>query len=183
MTRMAQAESPATVRRWRLLRPHALRPGQFLAALGMLAAWLVLLAGAALLLDYWPIALFCALVLAGTVAGFWHATRHALDGETVALHADGTVEVRVARGQAESCHRFAAAWLRVEHGPAGVRLCSSGSRVLVGTQIGAAIRPALAAELRAALRAADVLQERDGVVQPRQPNAPAPWPTSKAPLP
>jgi uncharacterized membrane protein len=180
---MAQTDSPATVRRWQLLRPHALRPAQFLAALGMLAAWLVLLAGAALLLDYWPIALFCALALAGMVAGFWHAARHALDGETVALHADGTVEVRVALGQSESCHRFTAAWLHVEHGPAGVRLCSSGARLLVGTQVGAAARQALAAELRAALRAADARRGPDGVVQPRQPSAPAPWPTSRAPLP
>lgn len=180
---MPQACSSRPVRRWRLLRPHALRPGQFLLALGLLAAWLVLLAGAALLLAYWPIALCCALVLAGTVAGFWHAARHALDGETVALHADGTVEVRVARGPSESCHRFAAAWLRVEHGPAGVRLCSRGERVLVGTQLAAAARPPLAAELRAALRAADAVQVPEGTVQPRQPSAPAPWPTSRAPLP
>ena len=149
-----QAISIEPVRRWRLLRPHALRPGQFGVALGLLAAWLLLLAAAALGLGYWPVALFCVLVLGATVTGFWHAAWHALDGETIALHADGTVEVRVARGMALSRHRFAAAWLRVEQVPAGVRLSSHGRRVLVGTQVGQATRQRLARELRAALCAA-----------------------------
>lgn len=121
----------------------------------------------------------------GVVAGLWHAARHALDGETVALHPDGTLEVRVARGTSDACHRFTAAWLRVEHGAAGVRLCASGARVLVGTQVGGAARQALAAELRAAMRAVEAVQnpEAAGRVQPRQPSPPAPWPTSSAPLP
>lgn len=139
------------VRRWRLLRPHALRPSHFTVALMLLGAWLVLLAVAAFMLGYWPVALFCMLVLVATVIGFWHAASHALDGETVALHADGTVEVRVARGQTERYLRFSAAWMRVEHRPNGVHLSSHGQRVLVGTQAGAAARRALALELGAAL--------------------------------
>ena len=143
----------APLHSWWLLRPHALRPGQFFAVLGAIATWLLLVAGVALALGYWPVAWCCALALAAAVAGFVQAARHALDGEQVHLHADGSLEVWSMRGSACRCERLPVAWLRVEADEAGLRLSSSGRRVCVGTQLGAAARARFACELRAALRA------------------------------
>ncbi|RCW72499.1 DUF2244 domain-containing protein [Pseudorhodoferax soli] len=148
---MAQ-QAGAPLHSWRLLRPHALRPCQFFGALGAIAAWLLLVAGVALGLGYWPVALCCALALAAAVAGFVHAARHALDGEQVHLHADGSLEVWSMRGSARQCQRLPVAWLRVEADHAGLRLSSGGRRVCVATQLGAVARARFAAELRAALR-------------------------------
>lgn len=144
---------PPPLHSWRLLRPHALRPRQFFGVLGAIAAWLALVAGVALGLGYWPVALCCALVLAAAAAGFVHAARHALDGEQVHLHADGSLEVWSACGSALRCQRLPAAWLRVQADATGLRLSSPGRQVRVATQLGAAARGRFAAELRAALRA------------------------------
>lgn len=141
------------LRSWLLLRPHALTPRQFFAALGVLAAWMALAGTTALLLGFWPVTLACLLALAATTAGFVHAARHALDGERIVLLADGTLEVRVLRGTREECHRLPAAWLRVEHGEHALRLACHGRRLAVGTQLRAAGRAALAQELRQALTA------------------------------
>jgi uncharacterized membrane protein len=143
---------------WKLLRNRALAPRQFCGCLLAVAGVQALFGVVAWAVGYWPVALFCVLVLMGAVAAFLHHAGHVLDGEHVSLLPEGAVEVRVVCGARETRYRFASSWLRIERAARiGSRpalwIASGRQRVLVGRHLSASRCAAFEAELRQALRA------------------------------
>ncbi len=87
-------------------------------------------------------------------AAFWVSWRHAGDAETITL-AERNLRVEHRNGRLVEHAAFRAEWVRVEpeHGEGSLlELSGQGQRVRVGRYIRPELRPALARELRLALR-------------------------------
>ena len=97
---------------------------------------------------------FAALELVAVAAAFLMYARHAADGERIRL-ADGRLVVeQETAGRVRRCE-FAREWVRVEPQGSGGRLIEvrgGGQSVTVGRHVRSDLRPALAREIRRALR-------------------------------
>jgi uncharacterized membrane protein len=142
------------VLRWVLRRNCALSPRQMLAVYGGLSALSLVIAlffwmhGAPLVLPFAGLEVL-AFGIALLVCG-----RHAADNETLTLQ-DGLLQVEHHHGRRTHRAVFRALWVRVEpaHGDHSlVELSGQGQRAHVGRYLQPQARPALARELRQALR-------------------------------
>ncbi len=142
------------VLRWVLCRRNTLSPRQLIAAMTAVGAVSLSIAlffwlrGATLVLPFAGIELF------GLAAALLVHARHAGDHETLTLR-EGVLEVAHQHGTRTNRTEFRACWVRVEpeHGDASlVELTGQGRRAHVGRYLAPHQRPALAQELRQALR-------------------------------
>jgi uncharacterized membrane protein len=139
---------------WRLKRNCSLTPQQacwfflLLCALSMSVGLFFWLQGATLVLA------FTALELAAVAIAFLLYARHAADGECIRLERERLVIELETAGQLQRTE-FARDWVRIappaRHGSL-IELCAGGRSVQVGRFLRAELRPALAREIRQALR-------------------------------
>lgn len=97
---------------------------------------------------------FALLELVAVGAAFWVYARHATDGERIVLHGDHLVVELESGGRVERAE-FNREWVRVE--PKGgdgslIEVSGQGRSVRVGRHLRPELRPALAREIRYALR-------------------------------
>ena len=97
---------------------------------------------------------FALLELVAVGAAFWVYARHATDGERIVLHGDHLVVELKSGGRVERAE-FNREWVRVE--PKGgdgslIEVSGQGRSVRVGRHVRPELRPALAREIRYALR-------------------------------
>ena len=150
----AKSRSGDGLVQWRLKRHCALRPSQLawfylsLCVLSLSIAGFCWNQGATLVLP------FAALELSVVGALFLVYARHVGDGEQIELHgAQLVIELETA-GRTERAE-FNRAWVRVEprHGNGSlIELSGQGRSVHVGRHVRPELRPALAREIRLALR-------------------------------
>ncbi len=148
------AEAPAL--QWSIRRNCSLTPAQLLRFyLGMSAvslgiASLFWFMGAHLVM---PFAWLELMLLGGALLVY---ARHASDGEKITLRGSVLVVEREHGGQTERTE-FAREWVRVEPSSGDgslIEVSGQGRRVVVGRHLRPQLRPALARELRLALRSA-----------------------------
>ena len=139
---------------WRLKRHCALRPAQLgwfylsLCALSLTIAGFFWFQGATMVMP------FAWLELAVVGAFFLAYARHAGDGEKIELRGGQLVVELETAGRTERAE-FNRAWVRVEphHGNGSlIELSGQGRSVQVGRHVRPELRPALAREIRLALR-------------------------------
>ena len=141
---------------WRLVRKCAVMPAQ----LGWIAGWLcVLSVGIAVFFWMFSVHLVTLFVLLEVlVVGFAFAMygRHAADGERISLQGSRLVVERESAGKLERAE-FDRSRVRVEPKTGDrslITLSAQGRTVEVGRYVRPELRPALASEIRMALRAA-----------------------------
>lgn len=137
---------------WLLKSNCSLRPSQLLAAYAGLCAISLAVAG----FMWWQGARYVLpfasleLVLVGLALAVYAA--HAADHERIELRG-GRLTIEVCRGARAERVEFDAAWVRVEFEGTGlIALTGAGRRAWMGRHVRPEWRPALADELRAALR-------------------------------
>jgi len=139
---------------WRFVRGGSFAPRQ------LLLVWVVLCAVSLVFgLAFWHLGAPGVLPFAGAEGlllglAFWVAARHARDAETITLAAH-ELQVEHRCGRRLERADFRAEWVRIEpaHGETSlVELTGQGRRMRVGRYLRPELRPALAHELRAALR-------------------------------
>lgn len=152
--RFAAVDEQAT--QWRLQRNCSLTPQQ--------SGWFFLLLCVLSLsvgLFFWsqgatPVLLFTAVELAALGIAFLLYARHAADGECIRLERERLVVELETAGRLQRTE-FARSGVRVQT-PAGpgslIELCAGNRSVAVGRYLRAELRPALAREIRQALRTA-----------------------------
>lgn len=146
-------QPPEGPRAWRLKRNCALRPRQYLAAMGLLMGLSALVAVACWIRGLWLVPVFCALELVAIGVAALAYARHAIDGEIVAFTDDGHLRVEVDRGRWHASHLFEPWRVRLVRTDAGeLWLHHGGTRIPVGGHASPAVRDAFDAELREALR-------------------------------
>lgn len=134
---------------WRLKRNCALRPGQYLAAMGLLMGISALVAIACWIRGIWLVPVFCCIELTAVSAAALAYARHAIDGETVVLVGNREVRVDVDRGLRHDRYVLPAQGLRLIRDEDGaLYLRQGGTRLQVGAHAPAAVREAFAADLR-----------------------------------
>lgn len=154
-------DSPAG---WRfdLRRNVSITPRQLLAAYLLLCAVSLAVAAGFWLHGAGMVVVFTAIELVALAVALLVVARHAGDREVVTLTArELAVEQRVGPGVTHT--RFRAEWVRIE--PAAddgslVELSGEGRRVCIGRHVRPELRPALAQELRRALRLARAIEHR-----------------------
>lgn len=154
-------ESPAG---WRfdLRRNVSITPRQLLLAYLLLCAVSLAVATGFWLHGAGMVVVFTAIELVALAAALLVVARHAGDREILTLTTgELAVEQRVGPGVVHT--RFRAEWVRVE--PAAddgslVELSGEGRRVRIGRHVRPELRPALAQELRRALRLARAIEHR-----------------------
>ncbi len=100
---------------------------------------------------------FALLELSAVAAALLVYARHAVDGERIALHGAQLVVELEKGGRVERCE-FNRDWVRVEpknDDGSLIELSGQGRRVQIGRFLRPELRPALAREIRNALRAAN----------------------------
>lgn len=157
------------LQRWRMRRNCALTPRQTAAGYAALCALLLPIGTAWWWLGYPLVAAFTLAELLAAAALLLCHARHAVDSETLALHADGRllVEQRVADRVQLSCLDGRRLRLALAGGPPPLVALlpqePAGARVLVGCHLPGARRAQLLHELRAALRALPAAAAQPGL--------------------
>ena len=152
---------------WVLRRNGSLSPRQLLAS--VLAASALSLAVS--LFFWWRgvtlVLPFAGLEVMGLLGAVLLVARHARDNETLTL-SDGLLRVEHHCGGRVDRAAFRASWVRIEprHGDASlVELSGQGQRACVGRYVQPQCRPALAQELRRALRRSEVAVATDSELE------------------
>jgi uncharacterized membrane protein len=149
---VAPWRAPRGSRTWRLKRNCALRPYQFLAAMGMLMGLSALVALACWIRGLWLVPIFCSIELVAIAVAVLAYAPHAVDGEIVTLTAERQVRVEVDRGTRRDAYVFQAHRLRVVRDDKNALWLRDGDmRVKVGSHASESARDMFAAELREAL--------------------------------
>jgi len=155
------SESPAGWR-FELRRNVSITPRQLLSAYLLLCAVSLAVAAGFWLQGASVVVVFTAIELIALAVALLVVARHAGDREVLMLTArELAVEQQVGPGVHHT--RFRAEWVRVE--PAAddgslVELSGEGRRVCIGRHLRPELRPALAQELRRALRLARAIEHR-----------------------
>jgi uncharacterized membrane protein len=140
---------------WLLTRNCSMKPSQLFGVYLSLCAVSLLIALGFTWQGASPVLAFAGIELVLVGMALLVYARHAADHERITL-TDGALSVEHRHGQQLERHRFRAAWVRVEP-LAGDRslleLTGDGQSSRVGRYLRSELRPSLAQELRAALRA------------------------------
>ncbi|MFM8623479.1 MAG: DUF2244 domain-containing protein [Betaproteobacteria bacterium] len=142
--------------RWTLRRNCSLSPGQLLSFYFGVCAVSLVIAGGFWFMGATLVLPFASVEIAVLGAALLIYARHAGDGETIILQGPMLVVERDHGGATERTE-FSRDWVRVE--PSGgdgslIEVSGQGRRVVVGRHLRPELRPALAREIRMALRGA-----------------------------
>ncbi|OZI20464.1 hypothetical protein CAL26_23490 [Bordetella genomosp. 9] len=153
--RRVSAGRPRGPRSWRLKRNCALRPAQYLAAIGVLMGMSALVAVGCWIRGLWLVPVFCGAELLGiTVAALAYA-HHAIDGEIVRVDKDGQVHVDVDRGRRHDRYVFPSSQTRLvkpADAPGTLWLHHGATRIELARYVSTDTREAFEGQLRQALR-------------------------------
>jgi uncharacterized membrane protein len=147
--------SPRGPSTWRLKRNCALRPLQYLGAMGFLMSLSAVVAAACWIRGIWLVPLFCGIELLGIAAAAIAYARHAVDGEIVQLTGDGRVRVEVDRGLRHTAYLFLTNQVRLirpTDAPDTLWLHHGATRIELASYASPATRDAFENELRQAIR-------------------------------
>ena len=139
---------------WALKRNCSISPRQLFGVYLALCALSIIIGLGFLSMGLPAVLPFAGIELLAVGAAFWAYARHATDREEITLD-HGELRVEHHCGQRIDPARFRAEWLCVEsaHSDASlVALTGQNTRICVGRYLRPEVRPALAHELRVALR-------------------------------
>jgi uncharacterized membrane protein len=145
------AESEPVVKDWLMKRNCSVSPRQFvwfyvsLALFSLVIAFLLVLAGA------WLVLPFTGIELLALAVAFVIYARHAVDYERIRLYADRLVIEQVSAEQLTQ-FEFNPRWVRIEPGATPrdhIRLVSRGQTIMIGQHLAQYKRAQFANELRA----------------------------------